>query len=744
MKHIFLLFLSLVLGADLFAYHIIGGEVTYQCLGNNMYRFTMKIYRDCSDPRGDQFDRRAPVTIYTGNVEPYTQFKHQYVNLSPNVRNLPVENGNPCLEVPPGICVQEGIYIFEVELPTINESYHMVYQRCCRNSSINNILRPDDIGATFTVEVTPEAQSQCNSSPVFNNFPPLVICNNEPINFDHSAFDMDGDQIVYEFCTPLQGGGTGGARGGGSASACDGFRPDPGCPPPFASVPFVSPTYTAQKPMGGSPLIQIDANTGIITGTPRAQGQYVVGVCATEYRNGRAISTIRRDFQFNVTNCDPTVVARMNADEIMGFDSFFINSCGENEIYIENTSYQRNSIDNHFWSFRMDGQDVTNSAWSPTITFPGPGLYDGLLVLNPNSNCGDSAFVTVEIFPELTADFSFAYDTCIAGPVQFTDLSFVDNTDIVTWDLRFGDQTFGTDQNPRHVYREPGDIRVQLKVIDENNCVEFVEKYVSYFPVPNLIIIAPSDFIGCNPGRIFFDNLSFPIDDTYDIIWDFGEGNSSSDISPTHTFRTDGVFDVSVQITSPIGCTTDTTFNQLIEIQPSPVADFIYSPGYLSRFNNTVQFTDQSRDAIFWEWMFDNAIRSTELNPVVTFRDTGVHEVRLVVRHEQGCRDTAFALLDVIPEISYFLPTAFTPNDDSSNDLYTGVGITDGIREFRLQVWNRWGEVVFETDDPKEGWNGRKYNDADPVPAGVYVIVVRYKEPRGKMVEKQGTITVLR
>ncbi|MEZ4950666.1 MAG: hypothetical protein R2784_14965 [Saprospiraceae bacterium] len=140
------------------AYHIIGGDISYQCLGNDRYRFTMKIYRDCSDPRGDQFDSRAPVTVYLGNGEPYTQFLHEYVSIRPNIRNIPADNGNPCLQVPSGICVQEGIYLFELTLPRSTMSYHIVYQRCCRNATIQNIQRPDDIGATFAIEITPYAQ----------------------------------------------------------------------------------------------------------------------------------------------------------------------------------------------------------------------------------------------------------------------------------------------------------------------------------------------------------------------------------------------------------------------------------------------------------------------------------------------------------------------------------------------------------------------------------------------------------
>lgn len=92
-----------------------------------------------------------------------------------------------------------------VELPIINENYLIVWQRCCRNSTITNIFDPLSIGATYTIEIHPEAQRTCNSSPRFINFPPTVLCVNAPFQFDHSAFDKDGDLLIYEFCEPLEG-----------------------------------------------------------------------------------------------------------------------------------------------------------------------------------------------------------------------------------------------------------------------------------------------------------------------------------------------------------------------------------------------------------------------------------------------------------------------------------------------------------------------------------------------------------
>lgn len=721
------------------AYHLIGGDISYECLGSGNYRFTIKIYRDCSNPRGDYFDYNAPVTIYLGDAPPYRRFVHLDVPLIQPITKLPPDASNPCLILPPNICVEEGIYEFEVFLPDTTMSYHIVYQRCCRNSTINNIQRPDQIGATYTIELTAFAQSECNNSPVFKNFPPIVICNSEPMHVDHSATDVDGDLVVYEFCSPLRGGGN-----GRDPESCSGFRPNPACPPPFYPVNYIVPTYTSQNPMAGNPLIRIDANTGIISGTPRVQGQFVVGVCAKEYRNGRLLSVVQRDFQFNVAWCDPTVLARLQADEVKNTDQYLIRSCGKNELTLKNLSIQQSAIKSQRWEFKIGGQTRIFSSWDATIAFPGPGEYLGKLLLNPGEQCGDTAYITVNIFPELSADFSYSYDTCKAGPVQFDDRSTVEGVAFKSWQWRFGDGGFSDYQNPRHIYKEPGEVPVTLRTTDRNGCQDELTKMVSYFPVPALLLIAPSDFVGCDPATIFFDNLSHPVDDSYRINWDFGDGVQSQVYKPTHTYSMPGVFDVSLEIISPIGCRTDTIFRQLIDIQQKPVAAFTYSPEKPTRFDRILSFTDASERAVRWEWLFPGDVFSSHRHPVFEFRDTGLQKVQLVVSHAEGCRDTAIAFIDLEPEVSFFLPNAFTPNDDSVNDLFVGKGVTEGVRSFHLTVWNRWGERIFESNNPAEAWNGRKHNSGEPVPAGAYPVTLRYTGPRGQLVEQQSTVVLVR
>ena len=715
----------------------------------------MKIYRDCASS-GAQFDSapgaftEGTVTIYRdGTVVPYIPT----VTLdAPTITNIPPDVSNPCLIIPDDVCVEEGLYIFILTLPTDPNSYHIVYQRCCRNNSINNIIFPEDTGATYTIELTPEAQQNStgcvNNSPTFNNFPPIIICVNEPINFDHSASDSDGDQLVYKFCSPKEGGGTGGTDPGSTpmdAALPNGVAPNPDTPPPFDNVTFVSPTYGPLNPMGGDPQVAIDPATGMISGIPNTLGQFVVGVCVEEYRNGVLLSTVKRDFQFNVESCEPTVFAQIQNDEVVNGNQFVVNSCGNNSITFIDQSFDQNFINTYNWSFDLNnGDTATSTTQNTSITFPGLGTYQGQLVLNQGSPCDDTATIFVNIYPEINADFTYSYDTCIAGPVSFNNLSITGAGAITSNLWEFGDGNINSEVSPNYLYSAPGNIPVTLTVEDINGCVDDTTQIIEWFPAPPILIIEPSIYKGCIPQNVFFNNLSTPIDDTYDIVWDFGDGNTSGEISPTYIYETPGVFDVSLSVTSPLGCSISDFFPNLITVEPSPLANFIYTPNPPTNFQPDVEFTDLSIDAVQWFWNFNDIDNSFDQNPVYTFPDTGLQQVTLIVTHTSGCQDTLTQFIDVVPKVAYFLPNAFTPNFDSINDEFFGKGFFDGMENFKMTIWNRWGELVFETSDYREGWNGRKLNVGKDSPQGVYVVVVTYTGPRGRDVELKGFATIVK
>jgi len=741
--------------------HIVGGDANYTFVRYNAdstritLRFEFNMYRD-EFSGGADFDDTAAFGIFRETVNG-SWVNIDIRNISPGtVSNIPSID-NPCIQEPTNVGTEATTYTFEYTFDVINTSYQVAYQRCCRNNSITNIVNPGDTGAAFNVTISPEAQKIGNSSPSFNDFPPLFLCANEEFVFDDSATDPDGDVIRYSFCAPSEAGGTVDAMTG-NLGCCDCVRPDATrCSPPFDAVQF-SPPFTPVTPIGGNPVVTIDNITGIISGTPNIVGQFVVGVCAEEFRDGVLIGTIQRDFQFNITPCVANVVAEFNYEIIAPSNpndeckNFRINSCGENVVTIINDSSIPSEIFSYHWTFfNPDGSVLDEIIGGPEvrdvdITFPGLGEYQGNMVLNEGTDCSDEACFFVNIFPDITAEFTFDYDTCVAGPIEFMNLSVSGATNGITsssWD--FGDGNTSNILNPFYEYSTPGQKEVSLIVSDDNECSEEYVLTVDYFPVPQVIIVEPSAFVGCLPSDVFFENLSEPIDDTYDITWEFGDGAESDEVSPTHTYTEAGNYTVDLEIISPLGCEISASFNSYIDILESPVADFSFTPEEPNNFTDSVFFTDESEDAGGWQWVFGDIGTDLVRNPNFTFPDTGLYEVQLIVFHPiTSCPDTIVKIVDINPLATLFMPNAFTPNNDGSNDLFRGKGFFEAISDFRLNIFNRWGQIVFSTEDPYEGWNGQYENSGALSPLGVYVYKASYIDPRGEEKTVKGHVTLIR
>ncbi len=767
LKHLIILLLIVVSAHNADGAHIVGGEAYYTFVRFNSdttqvtYEIEFVMYRD-TESDGADFDNPAVFGVYEQQPDGTWDFIDALTNEMPGVVIPVIPEDDPCVDEPSDVGVEKTNYTFQYTFDIINRNYLIAYQRCCRNNTINNIRDPGDTGAVFDIEISAAAQAAGNSSPQFQNFPPIFICQGLDLIFDHSAVDIDpeGDVLRYTFCAPFESGGTVDVATGGNLGCCDCVRPNPQvCRPNYGNVVF-TPPFTAQRPLAGNPEVSIDPITGLITGRPQDLGQFVVGVCVEEFRNGVLLSTIRRDFQFNVVTCTPTVIADFayeiidtgggtSADDCK---AFAINSCGENTISIINDSRQEENIFAYHWTFfNPDGTVLDDVSGGPEVrdldvTFPDIGEYQGQMILNEGTDCSDTACFFINIFPSINADFTFDYDTCIAGDVSFTDLSVTGAAGgIVGWSWSENNQEFADDQNPLHTFPSPGIQPVRLVVEDDNECTDFAIIDVDYRPAPAVIVVEPSSFIGCTPAEVFFNNLSTPIDSTYDILWEFGDGTVSNEISPTHLYEEPGTYSVSLNIISPIGCEVERTFQSWIRILEGPTADFAFSPDEPNNFNSLVQFSDMSLLADRWQWDFGGVGNSMLRDPNFDFPDTGIYPVKLTVFHpETNCTDTITQFIDVRPQVKLFLPNAFTPNNDATNDLFLGNGFYDGLGDFRMTVWNRWGELVYETTDPREGWNGQKNNSGAQSPQGIYVYKVTYTSPRGDREMLDGHVTLLR
>ncbi len=735
------------------ALHIIGGDVVYKCIKRDTakneitYEITFTMYRD-SKSNGAQFDDPASFGIYRGSGSNWV-FVRTVANIRvQEVKDIDIVTSNPCILVPVNVGVQSGKYVFQVKLPIITQSYLISFQRCCRNNTILNLVDPGGTGAAFTTEITAEAQSTCNNSPTFKSFPPVVICVNRPINFNHSAIDVDGDSLVYEFCAPLTAGGTDGATTPGNPASCTGVTPSPqNCLPPYDEVTFGTPNFTYLRPMGGNPVVTINPVTGIIEGSPNILGQYVVGVCVKEYRQGKLIGTLRRDFQFNVTTCEVAVTADLKASSKTQ-NEYNINSCGDFTIDFLNLSTDVRYIQNYYWEFDIKGKTEIYNTRNVSVTFPGLGSYKAIMILNKDipglAECSDTATITVNVYPSIKANFDFTYDTCVANPVLFRDKSISGAGPILKWNWNFDGEGQSQSQNPAFEFEKPGLKAVRLIAEDVNKCKDTLQLNVNYFPVPSLIIIEPNTFTGCQPASIYFDNLSTPIDDTYTMEWDFGDGNTSDKISPTNVYTETGTYTVSLKLISPIGCETAKTWPNLIKVVPSPKAGFSFTPEKPDLFNNNVSFKDESEGAVAYLWKFDSLGVSLLSNPTFTFKDTGTFTVQQIVLHPSGCSDTAYAQIPIYPLINFFMPNAFTPNNDGLNDEFIPKGSFLGLRSYSFTIWNRWGDKIFSTSDYQVGWNGQRNNTGEVASPGVYAYLIEYVDALGKQQTKKGYCTLIR
>jgi gliding motility-associated-like protein len=677
------------------ATHIVGGEIYYTCLGNNQYEITLKVYRDCINGQAP-FDNPAYLTIYDG-ANLFSPYQNPTLVDVDSV-SVPVFISNPCLQAPPNICVREATYKYILTLPPNSSGYYIAYQRCCRNNSILNLISPGDQGSTYMCFVPPQNLANCNSSPRFNEFPPIALCADEELIFDHSATDPDGDVLVYELCDAYQG-----------ANTTDPY-PTLAPAPPY---PFVNygPGYSSGYPMPSSPAIQIDPNTGVLTVTPSQVGQYVVAVCVKEYRNGQLLSTNKRDFQFNVVNCTSNVIAA-----IPDQTSFCLG---------RNVQFSNSSVNSTFyhWDFGLtNSTSDTSNLETPSFVYADTGVYTVTLIANPGWPCADTASLDYVVKEFLDAAIPPLNSQCLLGNnFNFQAGGVYQSYSTFEWD-------FGPSANPGvSVQKDPSGVTftsadtflVRL-TIESDGCYSSDSLEVMVYDNP----IASFDFTpltGCAPFQVNFSNSSF-YEFGLDYSWDFGEGGTSRMVEPFHIFTNPGSYSISLQVISNFGCkdTVMATALDMITVLPTPTALLQVDTNQASQFNPVFNFQDASSGAIDCRLEFSNGVNVDTCNLEYTFvGDTGQMVVKQIVVNDLGCPDVFYLQVYIQPEYVLYIPNSFTPNGDGRNEGFRPVGM--GAKDFKMEIYNRWGEQVFRSHNFNESWDGTHRGQLnEECPSAVY------------------------
>ena len=276
--------------------------------------------------------------------------------------------------------------------------------------------------------------------------------------------------------------------------------------------------------------------------------------------------------------------------------------------------------------------------------------------------------------------------------------------------------------------------------------IDSVTHLINAVPVVKFAVDTPK---ACPPHCVsFFDSSSVTGGTLTKWLWNFGIDSSKIKNPKGICFEKPGKYDVSLTVISDKQCKATLKKDVYIETYSKPHAAFTANPWQVNLYDPTIQFLDQSSsDVVMWTWdLGDGKIISPKTkNPLHKYEVNLPYKyiVKLFVMNDHGCVDSVSHPVEVLPEFTFYIPNAFTPTrTDGTNDTFFGKGV--GIVDYHIWIFDRWGNMIFDTTDMGHGWDGRAHNGADVAQQDVYVWKVLLKDIFGKRHEYIGTVTLVK
>ena len=391
----------------------------------------------------------------------------------------------------------------------------------------------------------------------------------------------------------------------------------------------------------------------------------------------------------------------------------------------------------------------------PLAPMPGTAILAELRTVNfaycESASAQESANVPPQ--PQLQAAFRVSPEHQIypEATVLIQNESMMGDA-VCTW--HFGDgYTVCTPHPDPHTYASPGLYHIKL-VLEESYCRDEISAMLLIQPTEPIPDFTTDRVSGCAPLRVEFTNTSTNVNlETADFQWFFGQRQGGSIArDPVYTYHEPGIYSVRLEVTSAEGNTASIVKSFLIEVYPKPHAAFDLRPMEVAIPDDPVFTTNLSNGATDYLWDFGDGNTSSEFQPIHAYGDTGVYDVQLVAISDMGCRDTA--RMDRTVRVTYRnavrIPNVFTPSlggpgggsiyVDGRNDVF--FPIMEGVLQFRMRIFNRWGELIFETNDRNIGWDG--YYRGRLCPQDVYLYTMDFKYSDGREESRFGDVTLLR
>jgi gliding motility-associated-like protein len=286
-------------------------------------------------------------------------------------------------------------------------------------------------------------------------------------------------------------------------------------------------------------------------------------------------------------------------------------------------------------------------------------------------------------------------------------------------------------------------------VVDANGCSDSTTVLVTVNPVPVAALVGDQTS-GCAPLCVDFSDLSTVTapGSITSWTWNYDDGSPTSSLQDTvHCFGNPGAYDITLNITTADGCTATITMPAYINVFANPVAAFGATPQPTTILNPEITFTDSSMNATAWEWSFGDLIpasTSSLQHPTFTYSVPDCYEVVLVVTSIEGCHDTTSREVCIDPDAVIYVPNAFTPDGNGTNELFMPVSVGIDPEQFEMWIFDRWGNMIYYTNDLGEGWDGRVQGRTEIAQIDTYVWKINAVDILGKKHNLLGKVSLIK
>ena len=386
------------------------------------------------------------------------------------------------------------------------------------------------------------------------------------------------------------------------------------------------------------------------------------------------------------------------------------------------------------WNF---GNGKLSGTKNPFTSFTPAGLYNVRLVIRSMSGCQDTVNKNIQILSAPRANYTHE-DTCENAIVKFESFSFPGSGMLKSETWIYGDGSpNGSGKKTNHYYGAMGVPTVHLIVYNSNGCKDTMSKSIFIAPKPYAYMSFTDD---CQYTPITFTNGSTPGGGTISkYLWDFGNNRKSYNRNEITAYSTYGNFPVQMVVYNSFGCSD--TAKQNITIYPRAIANFDYSPTELLAtdpvsFNNLSQLDDN------WSWEFGDGFFNTNEFVTHAYDIYGKYNVTLISSTQYGCADTITSEIYVKSSPLYWFPNTFTPGSTLGVNDGFGLRTPNQISKYHIMIYNLWGQILFESSDVNQTWDGT-YNE-DLCPIGAYVYHAKFLSPEGELQVYRGDVTIIR